>query len=201
MRRLPLILTALLAALTTPGCDQQTGGAAGPAPAPAQPATGAAEGAGAAAPPTAAPTPAAPAPTSPAAPAAIDWSTVAPAPERDARLALYGIIRQIDLKRYEDTGWDIVSYDPASGPTDRLANVFSPVTVLGDTFAITPSHWLAICDLAESWPAQRGENYMARPMPDARYGDGETSTRGNLVFAIVVEDAAEKTLKFVWSPQ
>lgn len=137
----------------------------------------------------------------PAPPAEIDWSTVAPAPERDARNALFGIVRQLDLKRAEDTGSDVLSYAPEVGPEDTVGYTYALVTVFGDTFEVTPSHWLGLFDVVEQWQATRDEPYMVRPMPDARYGDGETSERGGLLFAFVVEDRQAKTLKVVWDRQ
>lgn len=191
-------------ALATFGCaceqrgGQATGGAGGGNPrgasanpaaaAPSAPAQGAQQ------------TPAAAA-TTPAPPAEIDWSTVAPAPEREARNALFGIVRQLDLKRVEDTGSDVLSYAPQSGPEDAVGYNYALVTVFGDTFEVTPAHWLGLFNVVEQWQATRAEPYMVRPMPDARYNDGETSERGDLLFAFVVEDREAKTLKVVWDRQ
>jgi hypothetical protein len=191
----PIALAIVVAVLAA--CDQSGGGGAAPPPAAVPAPTPAGSTAPAPGTATLAPAP----PGAPTAPAEIDWSTVAPAPERDGRLALYGIIRQMDLKRFEDTGWDILSFEPGAGPSDRLANVYSPVTVMGDTFEVTPSHWLAIFNTVDGWRAKRGEDFMARPMPDARYGDEERSERDDLIFAFVVEDRAAMTLKVVWSRQ
>lgn len=201
------LLIMMAVAMATLGCaceprGGQTPGAGGGGPA----ATGATGNP--ATPAAAAPTqgaqqtpPAAATPTTPAPPAEIDWSTVAPAPEREARNALFGIVRQLALKRVEDTGSDVLSYTPGSGPEDRVGYNYALVTVFGETWEITPAHWLGLFHVVEQWQATRGEPYMIRPMPDARYGDGETSERGDLLFAFVVEDREAKSLKVVWDRQ
>lgn len=192
------LLITLAAALFAFGCAcEQRGGTS--APAAGGVGAGTERSGGSAAPAQGrAQAPATAARAAPAPATEVDWATVAPAPERQARNALFGIVRQMDLSGVEDSGAEVLSFNPETGPEDSAGYGHSPVTVLGDTFDVTEAHWLALFDLVERWQVSNPEGFKVRPMPDARYGDGETSERGDLLFEVMVEDRQEKTLKFMW---
>ncbi|MFG0284231.1 MAG: hypothetical protein ACF8R7_07390 [Phycisphaerales bacterium JB039] len=128
----------------------------------------------------------------------IDWSGVTAGDEQDAKIAAYGIVRLLDLNRFEDSGWDVLSFAPGAGPQDRVGNSFATVTVDGINYEIDESRWLALYDEVWARQAEEPTGWILRPMPDARYGDGQRSERPDLIFGFVIEDRDTKSLKVVW---
>lgn len=131
----------------------------------------------------------------------VDWTLFTAADEQAGKQVAYGIARIIDLERYEDVGWDIIRFTPGAGPEDRLGFSYATVVIDGQEITVNESRWMALYDLVEARQMNDPTGYIIETMPDSRYDDGERTKRGDLVFAFVVEDEDEKSIKVVWQRQ
>lgn len=131
----------------------------------------------------------------------MDWTLFTAADEQAAKQVAYGVARIIDLERYEDVGWDIIRFSPGVGPEDRLGFSYATVTIDGQEITVNESRWMALYDLVEARQMDASTGYIIETMPDSRYDDGERTKRGDLVFAFVVDDEDEKSIKVVWQRQ